>query len=105
MNSLLFKTSKVRAELVARGIEDTEVALQDTGSGGSWPVSSDRVVWILAASQLVPAAENEENPADAQQQWQDKWYQIAKQTLLQDRQYLYNGVICGPTWIGLFAPI
>lgn len=100
MNSLLFKTSKVRAELVARGIEDTEVALQDTGSGGSWPVSSDRVVWILAASQLVPAAENEENPADAQQQWQDKWYQIAKQTLLQDRQYLYSnklGIYRGET--------
>jgi hypothetical protein len=100
MNSLLFKTSKVRAELVARGIEDTEVALQDTGSGGSWPVSSDRVVWILAASQLVPAVENEENPADAQQQWQDKWYQIAKQTLLQDRQYLYSnklGIYRGET--------
>ncbi len=100
MNSLLFKTSKVRPELVARGIEDTEVALQDTGSGGSWPVSSDRVVWILAASQLVPAAENEENPADAQQQWQDKWYQIAKQTLLQDRQYLYStklGIYRGET--------
>lgn len=100
MNSLLFKTSKVRAELIARGIEDTEVALQDTGSGGSWPVSSDRVVWVLAASQLVPAAENEENPADANQQWQDKWYQIAKQTLLQDRQYLYSsklGIYRGET--------
>lgn len=100
MNSLLFKTSKVRAELIARGIEDVEVALQDTGSGGSWPVSSDRVVWVLAASQLVPAADNEENPADALQQWQDKWYQIAKQTLLQDRQYLYStklGIYRGET--------
>lgn len=100
MNSLLFKTSKVRAELIARGVEDVEVALQDTGSGGSWPVSSDRVVWILAASQLVPAAENEENPADAEQQWQDQWYQIAKQTLLQDRQYLYSnklGIYRGET--------
>lgn len=26
-----------------------EVIIQDTGTGGSWPVSSDRVVWALAA--------------------------------------------------------
>ena len=52
-NSLLFKTSKVRPELVARQVSPIEVALQDTGSGGSWPVSSDRVVWILAASGLT----------------------------------------------------
>mgnify|MGYP006190318471 CR=1 FL=1 len=53
-NSLLFKTSKVRPELIARGVAPTEVALQDTGSGGSWPVSSDRVVWILASKILKP---------------------------------------------------
>lgn len=100
MNSLLFKTSQVRPELIARGIENVEVALQDTGSGGSWPVSSDRVVWILAASQLVPATSGEENPADALQQWQNQWYQIAKQTLLQDRKYLYSrqlGIYRGET--------
>ena len=100
MNSLLFKTSAVRPELIARGTSNVEVALQDTGSGGSWPVSSDRVVWILAASQLQAHSDNEENPADADQQWQDRWYQIAKQTLIQDRQYLYSqklGVYRGET--------
>ena len=89
-NSLLFKTSKIRPELVARGIPQTEVALQDTGSGGSWPVSSDRVVWVLAASNLTAKAAAEGSSNDAQQAWLEQWYPIAKQTLLQDRQHIFS---------------
>jgi glycogen debranching enzyme len=89
-NSLLFKTSKVRPELIARGVAPTEVALQDTGSGGSWPVSSDRVVWVLAASNLTAKAAAEGSSSDAQQAWLEQWYPIAKQTLLQDRQHIFS---------------
>jgi len=28
------------------------VIIQDTGSGGAWPVSSDRMVWALAAYEI-----------------------------------------------------
>jgi len=89
-NSLLFKTSKVRPELIARGITPIEVALQDTGSGGSWPVSSDRVVWVLAASNLTAKAADEGSSSDAQRAWLEQWYPIAKQTLLQDRQHIFS---------------
>ncbi len=89
-NSLLFKTSKVRPELIARGVAQNEVALQDTGSGGSWPVSSDRVVWVLAASNVTAKAIDDGSSSEAQQTWQAKWYPIAKQTLLQDRQYIFS---------------
>lgn len=89
-NSLLFKTSKVRPELVARQVSPIEVALQDTGSGGSWPVSSDRVVWILAASGLTLNAMADSSSTEAQQAWQAQWYPIAKNTLLQDRQYIFS---------------
>lgn len=89
-NSLLFKTSKVRPELVAREVSPIEVALQDTGSGGSWPVSSDRVVWILAASGLTLNAMADASSTEAQQAWQAQWYPIAKNSLLQDRQYLFS---------------
>lgn len=27
--------------------------MQDTGSGGSWPISTDRVVWFLGARHLL----------------------------------------------------
>ncbi len=92
-SSLRFKTSQVRPELIARGVTNTEVALQDTGSGGSWPISSDRVVWVLAASGLT--AVNEEGAAskDAQNAWQQQWYNIARNTLLQDREYVFDPVL------------
>ena len=47
--SLRFKLSGVRAPGVPQGL----YVAQDTGSGGSWPVSTDRVVWFLAARHLV----------------------------------------------------
>ncbi|KGQ20531.1 Six-hairpin glycosidase-like protein [Lysobacter dokdonensis DS-58] len=49
--SLRFKLGAVRTRGVAqyRG----KLVAQDTGSGGSWPVSTDRVVWFLAARHLL----------------------------------------------------
>lgn len=47
LNSLLFKLSPFRSD------EKTEVIVQDTGTGGSWPISSDRVVWALGAEEVL----------------------------------------------------
>ncbi len=88
--SLLFKTSVVRPELIARGIDNTEVALQDTGSGGSWPVSSDRVVWVLAASGLTAQDPTGASNQAAGEAWQQRWYTIARNTILQDRAYIFD---------------
>lgn len=38
-----------RKTLEKQTLRDPSEALQDTGSGGSWPISTDRVVWALAA--------------------------------------------------------
>jgi hypothetical protein len=88
--SLLFKTSQVRPELIARGVENTEVALQDTGSGGSWPVSSDRVVWVLAASGMTAQDPEGASNQAAAEAWQQRWYAIARNTILQDRSYIFD---------------
>ncbi|HAT41520.1 MAG TPA: Six-hairpin glycosidase-like protein [Rheinheimera sp.] len=90
--SLQFKTSKVRPELIAQGVSDTEVALQDTGSGGSWPISSDRIVWSLAASGLQ-AQDAAGNSDDAKQVWLNQWYSITRNTIMQDRQYIFDPVM------------
>lgn len=55
VNSLQFKTSGFR-EAVAppAGLPDGSWQIvQDTGSGGSWPVSSDRVVWAMGAEAVL----------------------------------------------------
>ena len=52
---------------------------QDTGSGGSWPISSDRVVWFLAAGHLLDDAG-----------FADQVWQALQATLAQDRQFAFD---------------
>ena len=63
-NSLDFKLSGWRPDITAAaqipGTADGLQIVQDTGSGGSWPVSTDRLTWALAAEETLrtlPAAE------------------------------------------------
>ncbi|MGX4643652.1 alpha-L-rhamnosidase-related protein [Massilia sp. SYSU DXS3249] len=63
-NSLDFKLSSYRKEVPkapqVAGTPDGLQVVQDTGSGGSWPVSTDRVTWAFAAEETLrqlPAAE------------------------------------------------
>ncbi|HET7268919.1 MAG TPA: Six-hairpin glycosidase-like protein [Oleiagrimonas sp.] len=74
-NGLLFKLSSVRKDSVPQGL----YVMQDTGSGGSWPVSTDRVVWFLGARHLL------DNKAFA-----DKVYTALRDTLAQDRRYVFD---------------
>jgi hypothetical protein len=73
--SLLFKLSPPRAGPAPSGL----YVMQDTGSGGSWPVSTDRVVWFLGARHLL------EEHAFA-----DTVYQALTDTLAQDRRYVFH---------------
>lgn len=55
--SLAFKLSRPKD-----GIGDPTV-VQDTGTGGSWPVSTDRVVWALGARRLLAVLPEAERAA------------------------------------------
>ena len=74
-NGLLFKLSGVRVPSVPQG----RYAMQDTGSGGSWPISTDRIVWFLGAQHLLG------DPAFADRVWP-----ALQDTLAQDRQYAFD---------------
>ena len=82
LNSLLFKTSVTKPS-VTGGF--TNQIVQDTGSGGSYPVSSDRVVWALGASQLLKFLS-----AAEQQEVLEQVYPILHDTLEQDRRLIYD---------------
>lgn len=81
--------------LLAMAIHEPEVAkislmkkvkrnriVQDTGSGGAWPVSSDRVVWALAAWEVYKVT--------GERSWLEQVYEIIKNTLDDDRLVLAN---------------
>jgi hypothetical protein len=74
-NGLLFKLSGVRATDVPQGL----YPMQDTGSGGSWPISTDRIVWFLGARHLL-----------GDKTFADKVWQALDDTLAQDRRYVFD---------------
>lgn len=74
-NGLSFKLSEMRDAAQPQGL----YVMQDTGSGGSWPISTDRVVWFQAAQHLL------DDKAFA-----DKVYRALSDTLAQDRQYTFD---------------
>lgn len=73
-NSLQFKLSKARD-----GITSGLFVAQDTGSGGSWPISSDRVVWFLAARDLHDSSS-----------FMTETWQALQATLAQDRAMVFD---------------
>ncbi|UGQ45382.1 alpha/beta hydrolase-fold protein [Massilia endophytica] len=68
-NSLLFKLSGYREGAAkppeAAGTADGLQIIQDTGSGGSWPVSTDRVSWAFGADEALKALPANERAAFA----------------------------------------
>ena len=80
LNSLLFKVSKRRA----MGKHTSEI-VQDTGTGGSWPVSTDRVVWSIAAAELLKYLEGSER-----QSFLNTAYTALKNTVDNDRIAVYD---------------
>ncbi|MGO4913560.1 alpha-L-rhamnosidase-related protein [Leeuwenhoekiella sp. W20_SRS_FM14] len=56
--------------------------VQDTGSGGAWPVSSDRTTWVLAAWEIYKVT--------GDKKWLNEIYPVIKNTLDDDYKTLYN---------------
>ncbi len=56
--------------------------IQDTGSGGAWPVSSDRTTWVLAAWEIYKAT--------GDQDWLEEIYPIIKNTLDDDYKTIFD---------------
>ncbi len=66
--------------------------VQDTGSGGAWPVSSDREIWALAAYEVYKTTGDE--------QWLRKIYPVIKKSLEEDYRTVYDpetGLVRGET--------
>ena len=56
--------------------------IQDTGSGGAWPISSDRTTWCLAAWEIYLYTGDDN--------WLDEIYPIIKNTLDDDYKTLFD---------------
>jgi len=77
-NSLSFKLSE------RRGGGRPEI-VQDTGTGGSWPVSTDRVVWAMGAWELLQYLDGDER-----RQFRDRAYEAIVNTIESDRAIIFD---------------
>jgi len=78
MNSMNFKLSE------RKGGGDLQI-VQDTGSGGSWPVSTDRVVWAIGARELLAFL-----PEPHRTAFRDRAFDAATHTIAQDRDAVWD---------------
>lgn len=81
-NSLEFKISARKGATFSLGNINI---VQDTGSGGSWPVSTDRVVWALGAYEALKNLEGVEYEVFFYES-----YDAIKNTVEADRLYVYD---------------
>lgn len=66
--------------------------VQDTGTGGSWPCSSDRQIWALAAWQIYVVT--------GDRAWLEECYGVIRRSLEDDFAAVFNpqtGLFCGET--------
>lgn len=79
-NSLSFKLS-------ARRDGSNEQVVQDTGTGGSYPVSTDRVSWSVGARALIPWLDDSDRGA-----FDDRTYNALRNTAEHDRLVAFDPV-------------
>lgn len=83
--SILLSMSYMRPDIsmnsLMRKVKDGRI-VQDTGTGGSYPVSSDRIIWAVAAWQIYLVTGDKD--------WLAKSYEIIKNTILQDEQIVFD---------------
>ena len=75
-NSLLFKLSEQKN---GGGLE----IVQDTGTGGSWPVSTDRVTWVRGAMSVLRHSNDED--------FRGMVIDALRNTAQRDRAYVFDG--------------
>lgn len=89
-NSLNFKLAEYREGItkpgVVNGSEEGLQIVQDTGTGGSWPISTDRVTWAFGAEKVLHNLQGE-----ARMTFAKRAYQGLKNTVEIDRQAAFDG--------------
>lgn len=84
--SILHSLAQLNPEVSMRSllakVNPNNRIIQDTGTGGAWPCSTDRTTWVLAAWECYLVS--------GSQQWLDRIFPIIRNTLEDDRIVAYD---------------
>ncbi len=93
--SILLSLAILEPELAINSLKakvDNKRIIQDTGTGGSWPVSTDRLTWALAANEIYLVT--------GDKAWLKYAYEIIKNSVETDKSIVRNpetGLMYGET--------
>ena len=79
--SMAYLQPKVAQNSLMRKVKNGRI-IQDTGTGGAYPVSTDRIIWATAAWELYKAT--------GDQEWLKKAYSIIKNSADDDAENVYD---------------
>jgi hypothetical protein len=82
--SMAYLQPQVAKYSLLRKVNGKKKIIQDTGTGGAWPVSTDRMIWAVAAWELYKATGDKD--------WLKQAYIIIKNSIDDDLRTCYDGV-------------
>lgn len=80
--SMAYLQPQVAKYSLMKKVNKKKKIIQDTGTGGAWPVSTDRMVWAIAAWEIYKAT--------GDRQWLEESYEIIRNSLEDDLQNVYD---------------
>jgi hypothetical protein len=87
--SLAILNPEVSKKSLLRKVKNKRI-IQDTGTGGSWPVSTDRAIWASAAWEVYKVTGDKE--------WLELIYEIIRNSVQDDLEVAFDvetGLMCG----------
>ncbi len=82
--SMAYLQPRVAENSLLRKVNKNGRIIQDTGSGGAWPVSTDRMIWAVAAFELYKVT--------GDRAWLKKTYGIIRNSMEDDLNNIYDPV-------------
>jgi glycogen debranching enzyme len=73
---------QVAKNSLMRKVNKKKRIIQDTGTGGAWPASTDRMIWAVAAFELYKVTGDKD--------WLQQAYEIVKNSIDDDRENVYD---------------
>ncbi len=80
--SMAYLQPRVAKNSLLRKVNKKGKIIQDTGSGGAWPVSTDRMIWAVAAFELYKAT--------GDKAWLQQAYRIIRNSIDDDLNNIYD---------------
>lgn len=80
--SMAYLQPQVAKNSLLRKVNKHKRIIQDTGTGGAWPVSTDRMIWAVAAWEIYLVT--------GDKGWLEQAYEIVKNSIEDDIQNVYD---------------